>query len=124
MKFHLLFSYLEKVLNVSNFKQKCGCDLKSFKRCHPLFSGKNHITWINATSTRVIFAGNVNIFNDPKLEIGDGGKILKMSSVTADDQGDYICRVEMKRAPIELVHTLNVLGKLAKRDTIQRDKLW
>ena len=82
------------------------------KSLHPSPAGNNIITWYNATSGRIIFAGPVNVVGDERLSIdGSKGRRLRLADITEFDSGGYRCQVEVRTRPISLEHTLNVLGK-------------
>lgn len=63
------------------------------------------------SSGRIIFAGPVNMFQDERLRIEEGGRVLHINEITEYDSGAYKCQVEVKLNPIFLEHHLNVLGK-------------
>lgn len=77
--------------------------------CNVANLGKNIITWHNVSSGRIIFAGPVNMFQDERLRIEEGGRVLHINEITEYDSGAYKCQVEVKLNPIFLEHHLNVL---------------
>ena len=82
------------------------------KSLHPSPAGNNIITWYNATSGRIIFAGPVNVVGDERLSIdGSKGRRLRLKDISEFDAGGYRCQVEVRTRPISLEHTLNVLGE-------------
>jgi hypothetical protein len=85
-----------------------------------LTSGKNVITWYNATSKRIIFAGSVNVMQDDRLSIVNEGRALIIAGVAASDSGVYKCQVEARLNPISLEHQLRVLGQLSQ-PVVNRD---
>ena len=88
-------------------------------------SGHNVITWYNATSDRIIFAGEINIMGDERLSIeGSKGRRLRLADISEFDAGGYRCQVEVKARPISLEHTLNVLGKCCKGGLKVHSQVW
>ena len=69
------------------------------------------ITWTNVSSSRVIYAGPINIIGDKRLTSEAGGRVLVLEDVAAEDSGQFVCTVNTRREPISLSHTLNVLGE-------------
>ena len=82
-----------------------------FFQCDVGNLGGNVISWKNDTSDRIIYAGSVNILNDPRLGVENNGRRLRMENVTSHDAGVYVCRVETYLNPISLMHRLYVLSK-------------
>ena len=74
------------------------------------FSGKFVLVWKRGIA--VLTAGNVKVTPDPRIQLIDGYN-LQIREVQTHDAGDYICQIGTLE-PIEITHTLEILGKSGK----------
>ena len=120
------------LVSPEQFKVKLGQDIRlpcptagtgrqlvqSLLQSSVLLSGGAVITW--AWNDRLISAGDMKIYSDPRLEVVSGGRELVLRGVTKEDRGDWTCTVEMKQQPVSLTHRLEVL--VAPQATLQGHK--
>ncbi|CAB4068921.1 unnamed protein product [Lepeophtheirus salmonis] len=79
--------------------------------CHVDNLGKKIITWykVMGGKKKLIYAGNINIFQDPRLSAGNNGLHLAISNLKEGDDGEYFCQVNTNREDeIRLHHYLKV----------------
>eukprot|EP00096_Caligus_rogercresseyi_P012591 TRINITY_DN5323_c0_g1_i1.p1 TRINITY_DN5323_c0_g1~~TRINITY_DN5323_c0_g1_i1.p1 ORF type:complete len:504 (+),score=93.20 TRINITY_DN5323_c0_g1_i1:143-1654(+) len=79
--------------------------------CHVENLGKKIITWykVMAGKKQLIYAGNINIFQDQRLSAGNNGLHLAIRNLKEDDGGEYYCQVNTNREEeIRLHHFLRV----------------
>ena len=69
------------------------------------------ITWYKGD--RIVSTGSLKIFNEPRFSIltspDDGSITLAIRKVHMGDEDDYVCEVNLKDAPISIMHHLEVL---------------
>ena len=76
-----------------------------------ILAGSTVITWYKGD--RIVSAGSLKILNEPRFSIltspDDGSVTLAIRKVRMGDEDDYVCEVNLKDAPISIMHHLEVL---------------
>jgi hypothetical protein len=52
----------------------------------------------------------LQVYNESRLEVMDGGKELVVRRVELGDRGEYSCTLNHKYNPVTQHHTLDILG--------------
>jgi hypothetical protein len=52
----------------------------------------------------------VQVYNESRLEVVDGGRELVVRRVEPGDRGEYVCTFNLKYHPISQHHTVDILG--------------